>query len=171
MMNHTELAKALGISREMVHRHVKTGRLTPESGGGFDPDKAKAQLAANVKQKHGGSPRKSDGGKGEPPKGPTLAKAQLAHELVKVKKASLEVGQLEGTLVNLEEVSRGWAGKITEARNAFLAIEGNARTRFGEEVGDWLKAEIRKALYALAGTTEAEQMAELLRDAGRAKQS
>src|SRR5713226_3625452 len=152
-MNRTELAKALGISRQMLNRHQKAGRLTPEPDGSFDLEKVKVQLAANVKKQRSGSRRKSLSMMADPvaaAQDPTLAKAPLAHELARAKKAELLVGQLEGTLRDARQAELAWSGHIAEARNRLLAIEGAARVRFGDEVGNWLHAEIRRALTELS---------------------
>jgi hypothetical protein len=152
MMNHTELAKALGISREMVHRHVKAGRLSQESGGGFDADKARAQLSANVRKKNGGSPRKSEPTVREAREsgGPNLAKAQLAHELVRVRKASLELGQLEATLGDMAEAGAKWQAVIVTVRNELLRVRHTVAARFGEEIGAFVDKEIRRILRELS---------------------
>jgi hypothetical protein len=102
LLTHAQLAPVLGISREMIYRHEKNGKLTQEPGGGFDAEKAKAQFAANVKKKQGGTPRRAEAAEAnrlgprsaggitrrnsqrEPvsddPNRPSLAKAQLEHE-------------------------------------------------------------------------------------------
>jgi hypothetical protein len=70
--------------------------------------------------------------------------------LVRVKKASLEVGQLEGTLIDARKAELAWSDLITTARNRLLMIPDAAATKFGDECREWLKAEIRRALTELS---------------------
>jgi hypothetical protein len=153
-------AKKLGVSKARITAYCQKGMPVLASGL-LDESVAREWVRKSILPKP--EPGTSDGAR--------LVNVRTAHELVRVRLDQLDLEQRQGKLVNLDEVSRGWVGKITEARNAFLAIEGKGRVRFGEEVGAWLKAEIRKILYELSGTSEEQQMADLLRDAGRATQS
>jgi hypothetical protein len=152
-MNRTELAEALGLSRQMLNRHQKAGRIKPEPDGTFDLEKIKAQLAANVKKQQSGSRRKPFSVMADPvvsSEAGTLAEAQLAHEKARAKKAQLLVGQLEEKLIDSRQAELAWSGHIAEARNRLLTIEGAARVRFGDEIGNWLHTEIRRALAELS---------------------
>jgi hypothetical protein len=57
MLSPSALAKALGISRQMVHRHERDGKIK-RGDGGFDLDQVRLQLAQNLGSKQGGSPRR-----------------------------------------------------------------------------------------------------------------
>ena len=41
-------ARHRGVSDTAIHKAIKTGRITPESDGTIDPDKADAQWEANT---------------------------------------------------------------------------------------------------------------------------
>src|SRR5260370_12644779 len=118
--NLTQLAKAVGLSRQMLHRHVSAGRLTAEPGGGFDLEKAKAQLRANVKHKAGSTKQSSatppapQAGTAEPS---TLSRAQLARELIRAQMDRLNLAKRQGEVVGIKEVQIQVGLMIVNARN------------------------------------------------------
>lgn len=144
-----------GATLSAVQRAIREGRIKADSAGKIDPNAADLAWANNTRMMAAESRRPAKaapGGSATPSAsgGPTLARAQLAHELVRVKKASIEVEQLEGTLVNAHDVVVALSDHITTARNRFLVIRDKAANKFGEECGEWFASEIRAALTELS---------------------
>jgi hypothetical protein len=90
------------------------------------------------------------------PGAPSLAAIQTTHEAYRAKKTQIQIGQLEGTLINAREAELAWAGMVTATRNEFLAMPDNASMKFGEEVGAWIRVEINRALTNLSRYTPGE---------------
>lgn len=157
----SELARALGVSRNMVHKYKEAGKIIPGPDGKFDAEQVAIDLKRNLKAKMGGEPRGGDrhespaapavespvaeappgryvvveaepqphGGwlkrehavedEGEPD--PTsLAEAQRRKEWAIARRRELEADQLEGTLVNAEDVLKIWDRHIDQIKNRFL---------------------------------------------------
>jgi hypothetical protein len=149
----------------MIYRHEKHGKLMQEPGGGFDPEKAKAQFAANVKKKQGGTPRREELAAATAPTGlsagvkrgpkrarmatdpnqPSLAKAQLEHEQLRVQRTKLQNGILEGKYVDAAEAEKAWTDYITAVRNRLLERPDRLGSRFGDECRELLEAEVEAA--------------------------
>jgi hypothetical protein len=65
MLGPSALAKALGISRQMVYQYERDGKIT-RGAGGFDLEAVRAQLAHNLGEKRGGSPKRGNPATPEP---------------------------------------------------------------------------------------------------------
>jgi hypothetical protein len=120
----------------MIYRHEKHGKLTQEPSGGFDAEKAKAQFAANVKKKQGGTPRRA-----KLPKQTGSDHGQLAGLPAAIPSASqslmIRIGQawrrpnsstsvqrtkLQGKYVDAIEAEKAWTDYITAVRNRLLEM-------------------------------------------------
>jgi hypothetical protein len=145
------LASALGISRQMVYRHERDGKIQ-RGDGGFDLEQVRRQLAENLRGKQGGSPR---GGKTAPAADPTesgrsvlvecepqphggwlkrehaveeeigpnsLAAAQKRKEFANARKAEVHADRLEGKFADLAEVKLMASSLVASAKTRLRGI-------------------------------------------------
>jgi len=157
-------AKSRGLARSTVSRQIAAGKI-PTHGKLLDPVEADTGRDENLHAPRGGAVKaarnKPSGTQKPAPAGPArdgnrpnLAKAQLAHEIARAKRASLLVGQLEGTLVDARKVELVWSSRLTDLRNRLLMIEETIGSRFGEECRVAIRSEIRRALTELSGGSD-----------------
>lgn len=88
-----ELARRLKVSRPSVCRAVKSGRITPDNDGLFDPLEAELQWLANTRPKAQATPAKAKGAHS----GYAQARAQKEHALARM--AELRLEQAMGILM------------------------------------------------------------------------
>ena len=112
LMSKAEYARYRGWSRANVTNHVKAGNITPTKDGKIDPVKADQELEAN-------SPRYN---KTQEADGESLAELRRMHEKYKVRRAKLEVEQLEGSLVDAKAVKDIAFRQGRLVRDTLLAI-------------------------------------------------
>jgi hypothetical protein len=151
----SQLALALGVSRNQVYKYKDAGKITADAHGKFDPEQVAIDLGRNLKAKVGGEARGRDrqeappapeapgryvtveadpqphggwlkrehaveDGVDEDPNRPSLAEAQRRKETANARKAELEVGRLEGKLVDADDVLKTWDRHIDAIKNRFL---------------------------------------------------
>jgi len=159
-------AKSRGLARSTVSRQIAAGKI-PMHGKLLDPAEADSGRDENLHAPRGGAVKAVRNKPSDPQKPapagpardgnrPNLAKAQLAHELARAKRAALLVGQLEGTLVDARKVELLWSSRLTDFRNRLLMIEESIGSRFGEECRVAIRSEVRRALEELSGTAAAQ---------------
>jgi hypothetical protein len=56
----SQLARALGVSRQQVYKYKDAGKITADAQGKFDPDQVAVDLGRNLKAKVGGEARRGD---------------------------------------------------------------------------------------------------------------
>jgi hypothetical protein len=141
----SELARALGVSRQQVYDYRKDGKITAGADGKFDPDQVAIDLGRNLKAKMGGESRGRD--RQEPvtaetpapvatirpiPPAPpgeddeygpdyvSLVDAQRRKEIAIARMRELAVDRLEGKLVEAEDVVKVWDRHIDQVKNRLL---------------------------------------------------
>lgn len=92
-----ELARRLKVSRPSVSKAVKTGRITPDEDGLFDPVEAELQWLSNTRPKAQGITTK-----GKHSSGYAEARARKEHALARM--AELRLEQATGALVEMADV-------------------------------------------------------------------
>lgn len=99
-----------------------------------------------------------DGEDGVAPDGlPTIASSKRKQEVLKTRKLTMEVDQLEGRLVDAEEIRIRLTGMITAARNGLMGVPTKAKARIPTltvrdiEVLEDLIAEALREVAAYAG--------------------
>ena len=133
----TELASALGISRQRVYAMVREGKIRRERDGKFDRAKVQAALAANLDTRQE-APSRGANGAAQPflmPQAPvkgTLAHAQLMHEQAKAARAALEAQRLEGRMVDVAKVNAWMAGVIVRARDILQRVGPELQDRLSQ---------------------------------------
>lgn len=143
-VHESELAALLGITRQAIGEHVRSGVLTRAGRARFDLVNSVNGYCAHLRKHAARAGRPSDGG-------------DLKAERLRLTRAQAEAqGQKNrlaaGELVPVAEVQREWVTAATDLRNALLAVPGRLQARLGltaaqAEAAD---AEIRLALETLA---------------------
>jgi len=173
-MTSSELAAALGISRQRVNELGRKGKIQREADGRWDAGKVAAALGRNLDQHHTSPAR--DGQRQAPPVPPeppagefrqplsrgSFADAQLQHERARAVKATLEAKRLSGELVSAAEVEMAWAEAGVSIRDAVLGL--------GARVANRLPAEWRAELTAVIDD-EVRKVLRLLSDAIRDRET
>lgn len=95
----------------------------------------------------------------------TLDEAKTIHERVKTRKTELEVARLEGSLVDVQEVSELWATVATNVKQNLLRLPYKAAPQLVmmssvESITDVLDAEVREILNDIADTPLPDEAAE-----------
>ena len=167
----TQLAAALGISRQRVNELGRKGKIHREADGNWDPAKVAAALGRNLDLHHVSPAR--DGQRPAPPVSPeppsgdfrqprlgagTFADAQLQHERAKAVKATLEAKRLSGELVPAAEAEAAWAAAGIMIRDAVMGL--------GARVTNRLPAEWRAELHTVLDD-EVRKLLRLISDAIR----
>lgn len=164
------LAKALGVSRDMVARYRRAGKITPDENGQYDLDTARAQLAATLRPKRGGPERIGERAEnygsapaeiGEPevqfpaepttktvivqrqmgaPPKGTLAYEQLRLERARTTKALIDIRRIRGELIPKDECRHEWGRMISAARAAILMLPAKVAPRVAA-IGDVLECQ------------------------------
>lgn len=93
-----ELARRLKVSRPSVCRAVKSGRITPDNDGLFDPLEAELQWLANTRPKAQATPAKAKGAHSG------YAEARARKESALARMAELRLEQATGKLVERDAV-------------------------------------------------------------------
>ncbi len=164
----TELAGALGISRQRVYAMVREGKIRRERDGKFDLAKVQAALAANLDTRQNAPSRDEPAAaapraNGAPlqfpqPQAPvkgTLAHAQLMHEQAKAAEAAMRAQRLEGRLADVGKLNAWAAGMIVRARDILLRVgpelqDRLAQTSDPQACGALVTNEIVRALQQLS---------------------
>ena len=94
-ISQAELARRLKVSRPSVSKAVKSGRITPDEDGLFDPIEAELQWVSNTRQNAGGKRKPAAGG---------YAQARGRKESALARMAELRLAQAEGNLIEREAV-------------------------------------------------------------------
>ena len=137
-LNTTQIAAALGISRQRVNQLAAKGKIAREAGGGWNLEKVRSALAKNLdmhqkprsisRQEQQEPPERSHdqpapaARRSDEDKPITLTQAQIKNELAKASKTEFEVGKLRGILVDAEEVETEWERHINAAREHALQL-------------------------------------------------
>jgi len=144
----------LGVSHTAVNYAARRGRIPRLPDGTFDLDQVKAAWVANadVDQRRRGVKHTAKAEK-QPHRKPaakvgdiipvtpgdgTLAGVQLQRDLIRVKKEQIELDEMEGKLIRVEDVREAWSKVISAAKTRLLAI--------GNKLGPHLAVEDRPAV-------------------------
>lgn len=145
MLTPTQLAAALGVSKQMISLYKRDSKITPNAEGLYDLETARRQLAQNLGSKKGGVPRRGQSvtvppaaAKGTPakrnsapPRDPQavgrfdhISKADLEKaalfEQIRRKKRENDVE--EGKLIKAEDAVEAWGRMITSTRATILLV-------------------------------------------------
>lgn len=90
-----ELARRLKVSRPSVSKAVKSGRITPDEDGLFDPIEAELQWVSNTRQNAAAKRKPAAGG---------YAEARGRKESALARMAELRLAQAEGNLIERTSV-------------------------------------------------------------------
>lgn len=171
-----KLEKIVGMSHTMLNRHLKAGKFQAEPGGGYDPEKVKAAIAAN---RDVSQPSQSKGAKAakvaahqhreavgsedqvEPDHegNSTQAvfnRAKAKREVTRAAQADLDLKKRLGELVEVAEVERTWATILTSIRGALLLLPAKLAPKVSV-LKDPRECEMvidREVRLALAGLSE-----------------
>ena len=160
----SEIARLLGVSRQAVNQHVKSGRLSVDESGKIDiddarlltetmPPSAKTAAAFNAQKKSsdqtGGEEKKSE----SPQFSYHVVKTMREAEEARIAKLKRE--EMEGALIRLEAVRSVAANTLAATREALLQLPARLSTVLAAEgsparVHDLLQQEIHQALAQLA---------------------
>ncbi len=158
-MKATQYAKSRGISHQAVYKAVREGRLRKLPDGTIEPASAESDEAmASVRRDPVVPPT---GSVAQP--ATSMAQAKLANEVLRVRRARLELEVREGKFVSADHVRSIWFTKIRAIRDRFhdlpsrvaaplVAVAVNENTRNAEmAVRLLLEDEIRALLNELSG--------------------
>ena len=117
-----------GISRQAAHKRVERGKVQLNANGKIDVDDADAQWEHNHDARQvlrgAGNKKKAQEPAQEPEKKPSdprsLVEAQRAEAWLRVKRAKLQVDQVEGRLIDANEVRQANLERAIAEREALL---------------------------------------------------
>lgn len=165
----TDLAKVLRVSRNMVAKYRREGKITPNPEGKYDLDAVRVELAAKLR------PRRLPLSERFPNAGAaaealvrteeqdsktgrsaiseerarqlaagampsTLSEAQLQHEMEKIRKLRTANHQEQGDLISAQEAREAWAGMLSAIRSTLLLLPSKLAPRVAA-VDDVLEAQ------------------------------
>lgn len=144
-VHESELAALLGVTRQAIGEHVRSGVITRAGRARFDLVKSVSAYCAHLRKHAARAGRPSDGGDNLKAERLRLTRAQAEAQEQKNRLAA-------GDLVPVAEVRREWVTAATDLRNALLAVPGRLQARLGltAEQSEAADAEIRLALETLA---------------------
>jgi hypothetical protein len=167
-----ELARILGISRQRVNELSRKGKLTRGTDGGWDPDKARAELGRTLEdQQERRSKVETPRSKVErafPPRDPETVdlpmsgsthdifnRARAAKEIAIAKERQLQLRRRQGELLEAAEVELAWTRKLTSFKNRLLGLPDKMASRLAAcsdvlECRALLDGELRSVLNALS---------------------
>jgi phage terminase Nu1 subunit (DNA packaging protein) len=145
IVHESELAALLGISRQAVAEHVRTGVLVRVGRARFDMADSVRRYCSHLRTHAARAGRPSEGGDALKAERLRLTRAQAEAQEQKNRLAA-------GELVPVVEVRREWVTAATDLRNALLAVPGRLQARLGltAEQAEAADAELRLALETLA---------------------
>jgi len=156
-MTPIEYAKSRGISHQAVYKALREGRLRKLSDGTIAPASATVDEATSAVHRE---PVATTQG-GSVPQSTSMAQAKLAGEVIKVRRAKLELEAREKKLVSVEYVSQIWFKKVRAVRDQFLNLPAriaahlvsvaHSETAYNAEIAvrALLDEEIRAVLFEL----------------------
>ena len=156
MASASEVAKALGVTRQAVNKRAKKGSITREPDGTFDLEKVRAQWNKNADyHQQARSVQQKGERQPEDTSESSLHEAQRTNEWLKVHQRQLDVQERQGELVRADEVERVWGEIMVNVRNRILMIPGKLAQRLStlsdvRECHALLDREVKEALTALA---------------------
>lgn len=144
-VHESELAALLGITRQAIGEHVRSGVLTRAGRARFDLVKSVRAYSAHLRKHAARAGRPSDGGDNLKAERLRLTRAQAEAQEQKNRLAA-------GELVPVAEVRREWVTAATDLRNAMLAVPGRLQARLGLTAAQAEAAdvELRLALETLS---------------------
>ena len=165
-MRHSQaqIARLLGVSRQAVSLHVKSGRLPVDENGNIDIEDARllsetmppsAKTAGALKaQKPISNQTTSEQPKSESPQF-SYHVVKTMREAEEARMARLKREEMEGQLIRLEAVRSVAANTLAATREALLQLPARLSTVLAAEgsparVHDLLQQEIQQALAQLA---------------------
>lgn len=155
----TELAEALGVSRNQIYKYFNAGKLTRGVDGKCDAEESAAALGRNLKIKQGGSPRTD--AREAPVSGKskadteTISAAQLRDLQAAADLKELKRDQLKGVLLDAAEVEKQWGGMVSATRSALLLLPAKLSPRVAvvsdvRECQALIEKEVRAVLSGLS---------------------
>lgn len=134
LVNGSQLARHLRVSRQLISKAAKGGKIRRRPDGKFDLDKAVEQLRSSIVQpKAVGT--KLNGAPGAPAGWatmPTLVQSKTAEAAFKARMARLDLEERQGKVIDAQQTREAIAAMISRARAKLLLI--------GEELMDRLAA-------------------------------
>jgi hypothetical protein len=151
-----ELARILGISRQRVNELSRKGKLTRGTDGGWDPDKARAELGRTLEDQQErrskvetprskverGFPVREKVERAFPPRDPETVdlpmsgsthdifnRARAAKEIAIAKERQLQLRRRQGELLEAAEVELAWTRKLTSFKNRLLGLPDKMASR------------------------------------------
>lgn len=134
-MNLSEYARHRGVSHQAVMRALKEGRITKETDGSIDPDKADEQWQANTDfSRNPDKTRRTVNGETAPASGPDYNVSRAVREAYTARLAKLEYEEKTGLLVKAETVKLQWFNTLRIVRDRMLQLPDRLASTFAAEL-------------------------------------
>jgi phage terminase Nu1 subunit (DNA packaging protein) len=168
-----QLEQALGITRQRINELARKGKIPRGDRGKWDLEAVRRALGNNldtrqVSPARGEAPpqtvgkRHSDPGfamprvpRSDTPVKGTIAHAELMHKQAMAAKAAMQAKELEGKLIEADDVRTSWSGMISRAKNVLLGIGSELCDKLAAEANavrcrEMIDERVRNALSELA---------------------
>ncbi len=160
-------ARHRGVTDTAVHKAIRAGRITPETDGTIDPDKADAEWARNSESAKPGTRAKAakvrvaedvapNLATGLPASGTTFVQARTVNEVVKAQTNKVRLARLKGELVDRNQAIAHVFRLARTERDAWL----NWPARISAQMAARLGVDAHTLHVALEATVR-EHLAEL----------
>lgn len=153
-----ELARRLKVTRGAISKAVKSGRITPDEAGLFDPAQAEMEWLSNSRPK-------AARGKGEQS---SYAQARARKEHALARMAELKLGIAQGQFLEKAEVDRALEDVVSFARFGLETLPGRVAPALVGLDHAGIAARLRDEIIALMGDMHREAVRQLktLEEAG-----
>lgn len=133
-------ARRRGVSYAAVWKAVKTGRITLESDGTIDPQKADAEWEANTRptvrlKSNGGRKSEAKESDFQVSGAPSLLRARAINEVIKAQTNKIKLAKLKGELVDKSKAIEHVFKLARAERDAWLAWPSRVASRLAAELG------------------------------------